>query len=56
MEPNIDLKLRMVKGYQNDIVFDISDKQGYVQMIITFISGMTDNFAIAVYNELISFR
>lgn len=53
---NIDLKLRMVKGYQNDIVFDISDKQGYAQMIITFISGMTDNFAIAVYNELISFR
>lgn len=41
--------------YQNSIVYDIGSKRDYAQAIIDFISGMTDNFAIGVFNELTSF-
>lgn len=53
---NGEAQLRSEKGYQNEIVYDISNKQKYGEMVISFISGMTDNFAIDVFKELISFK
>lgn len=41
--------------YKNDIIFDIADERDYKKAIITYISGMTDKFAIETYNEIISF-
>ncbi|MBE6827205.1 MAG: HD domain-containing protein [Ruminococcaceae bacterium] len=38
------------------IYSDLSDKKDYIRAVIDYISGMTDGYAIKVYNELISFQ
>lgn len=53
---NIDLRKKKERHLKNNIIYNISSKQEYGNMIIAYISGMTDHFAIAVFNELISFR
>ena len=40
---------------KNKVVFDMSRKEDYNNAIIYYISGMTDKFAIDMYNEIISF-
>lgn len=40
---------------KNKIVFSIENKKDFYQAIIYYISGMTDNFAIEIYNEIIHF-
>ena len=42
-------------NFKNDAIFDISNKEDYYRAIIFYISGMTDNFAIEIYNEIIGF-
>jgi dGTPase len=42
-------------GFNNDIIYDITDRNQYRRSIIDYIAGMTDNFAIRVYHEIISF-
>ena len=39
---------------ENKIVFELNEKD-FCKAIIEFIAGMTDNFAIDVYNEIIRF-
>ena len=41
--------------YHNRTVFDLSNERDYKKAIITYMSGMTDKFAIDTYNEIISF-
>ena len=41
--------------YQNDIIYNIDDRDDYRRAIMDFISGMTDNYAIKVFNEMIRF-
>lgn len=43
------------KVYENSEIFDINNKQDYMQAIIYYISGMTDNYAIDTYNNIIGF-
>ena len=40
---------------QNKVLFDINNEKDYLKAIIYYISGMTDNFAIEIYNEIIHF-
>ena len=40
---------------KNTIVFDYNNKSDFYKSILTYISGMTDNFAIELYNEIIGF-
>lgn len=40
---------------KNDIIFNIENEKDYCKAIIYYISGMTDNFAIEIYNEIIGF-
>jgi len=40
---------------RNKTVFDISNEKEYKKAVITYMSGMTDKFAIDTYNEIISF-
>ncbi len=40
---------------KNKVVFDMSRKEDYNNAIIYYISGMTDKFAMDMYNEIISF-
>lgn len=46
---------RSKTNLKNKIVFDINNEKDYFKAIIYFISGMTDNFAIDMYMETISF-
>lgn len=41
--------------YDTKTVFDIFDNESYEKCVLEFISGMTDQFAIEVYNEIITF-
>jgi len=41
--------------YNTPVVFDVMDNESYTKCIIEFISGMTDQFAIQVYEEIITF-
>lgn len=40
---------------KNDVIFDITKPTDFYRAIIYYISGMTDNFAIESYNEIIDF-
>ena len=40
---------------KNNIIFNMENKKDYYKAIIYYISGMTDNFAIDIYNEIIGF-
>ena len=40
---------------KNEIIFNIKNKEDFYKSIIAYISGMTDNFAIEIYNEIIRF-
>lgn len=40
---------------KNKILFSLDNAKDYYQAIIYYISGMTDNFAIEIYNEIIHF-
>lgn len=41
--------------YKNKIIFDMENPNDSKQAIIYYISGMTDNFAIDTYNQIIGF-
>ncbi|MGN1299541.1 MAG: deoxyguanosinetriphosphate triphosphohydrolase family protein [Candidatus Scatovivens sp.] len=49
------IETRKEEKYNNKILYDINKKEDYIRAILTYISGMTDNYIIKVYNELISF-
>lgn len=40
---------------KNEIIFDIHNKKDFCRCVLYYISGMTDNFAIQIYNEIIGF-
>ncbi len=42
--------------YKNRIIYRIGNDKDYKWACIDFIAGMTDNFVISIFNELISFR
>ena len=52
---NIDEKAHRLRKYRNKIIYDIQNEMDYKQAIIDYISGMSDNYAIKVYNEMIEF-
>ena len=39
----------------NSVIFNIEDEKEYYKAIIYYISGMTDNYAIDMYNKIIRF-
>ena len=43
------------EGLKNKVIFDINNEKDYIQAIVYYISGMTDKYAIDVYNEIIKF-
>ena len=46
---------RKSSHYKNKILFENSSKSHFYQAILFFISGMTDNYAIKIYHEIIGF-
>jgi len=41
--------------FQNAILYDLNQQKDYCRAILDFISGMTDMFAIKIFDEIISF-
>ena len=52
---NEEALARLKKYGKNKVVFDMSVSTDFYKAIIYYISGMTDNFAIEIYNEIIHF-
>ena len=42
-------------NYETKIVFNVSEYESYQKCVIEYISGMTDQFAINAFNEIITF-
>ena len=43
------------EGMQNEKIYDLSKREDYIKAIVTYISGMTDKYAISTYNNIVSF-
>ncbi len=52
---NYDIGTKKINRCYTKEVFDIFDNESYEKCVIEYISGMTDQYAIKVYNEIISF-
>lgn len=48
--------IRTDERYKNRMLYDMKNKEDYYRAILDYISGMTDNYAIEMYNEIISWR
>lgn len=46
---------KQILRYDTVQVFDVNDNESYQKCVIEYISGMTDQFAIQVYEEVITF-
>lgn len=46
---------RKKKRFKNRVVYDMENEHDYAKAIIDYISGMTDDFAIKVYDEILRF-
>jgi dGTPase len=46
---------KQILRYNTKQVFDVNDDESYQKCVIEYISGMTDQYAIQVYEEIISF-
>ena len=55
LENYCDFANRQELKLKNRIIFDISNENDFCKAIISYISGMTDNFAMEIYNEIIRF-
>ena len=44
-----------VKLYANKIVYDLNNEKDYYRAIIDYMAGMTDQYVVRIYDELISF-
>lgn len=42
-------------NYKNKVIYNLAEEKEYYRSIIDFIAGMTDNYAIDMYNEIIRF-
>lgn len=43
------------KTMQIEKIYNLSDKDSYIQAIVDYISGMTDSYAIKIFNEIVRF-
>ena len=54
-EENIIEKASEKGKYFNKIIYDLNDVKQYSKAIIDYMSGMTDQYIVRTYNEIISF-
>ncbi len=52
---NYDKDRKEVLHYQTKEVFNINDEESFEKCVIEYISGMTDQYAISVFEEIVSF-
>ncbi|PJI06896.1 hypothetical protein CUB90_03000 [Clostridium sp. CT7] len=49
------VELRKSQNWKNKNIYNLSSKRDYVRAVIDYITGMTDQYAIKIFNELIKF-
>lgn len=48
--------MKRLEIYQNKIIYDFTkDEKAIIRCIIDYLSGMSDEYIIKIFNELISF-
>lgn len=52
---NVNEELKFSRRYENEVIYNLKNENEYKKAIVDFIAGMTDNFAIKVYHEIITF-
>ena len=50
-----NIKERDESEYKNKLIYNLSDLKDYERAIIDYMSGMTDNYIVKIYNEIVSF-
>ena len=55
MQNYYDCGNRDILKLKNEVLFSLENPLDFYKSIIYYISGMTDNFAISCYNEIIGF-
>ncbi len=50
-----DFPDRTSSNFKNSVLFSDCNEQHFYQAILFFISGMTDNYAMEIYNEIVGF-
>ena len=43
------------KTFANKVIYDLNNEKDYYRAVIDYIAGMTDQYVVRIYNELISF-
>lgn len=51
---NIDLEQKKRNKYENDVFYQIDDRNDYIKAIVDYLSGMTDSFALRIFMEITS--
>ncbi len=46
---------KQIMRFDTPVVFDVNDEESFTKCIIEYISGMTDQYAIQIYEEIITF-
>lgn len=46
---------KQIMRFNTPVVFDVMDEESFTKCIIEYISGMTDQYAIQIYEEIITF-
>lgn len=52
---NYDMSYRKIHRLQTKEVFDVNNAESWEKCVIEYISGMTDQYAISVFEEILSF-
>ena len=55
LETYANIEGRDEEKYFNKIVYDLNDIKNYCRAIIDYMSGMTDQYIVRIYNEIVSF-
>ena len=50
-----NIKERNESEYKNKNIYDLNNLKDYERAIIDYMSGMTDNYIVKTYNEIVSF-
>lgn len=46
---------RMAKDYDNKIIYNLENSRDYARAIVDYMAGMTDQYMIEIYNEIVHF-
>ncbi len=52
---NYDVSRKKILRYETKEVFDVTNDESWEKCVLEYISGMTDQYAITVFNEILSF-